>query len=103
MKKYIFSGCVILSLREIVACAAGDWLHIVDIGNIWFRYIRTLLRLERNYKGRIDKTRERFSERFDLIWDLCLADRVTAFRNGVSAMLQILMTKDIYNDLPTIW
>ncbi len=102
IKKYIFPGGMIPSLREMTNCAAEDNFHIMDVENLRLHYNKTLLCWEKNYKEHIDEARKMFDEKFLRMWDLYLSACAATFHNGIIDLHQILMTKGINNDLPMV-
>lgn len=102
IKKYIFPGVVIPSLREILSYAAEDGFHTIDIENLQLHYNRTLLCWEKNYRKHMDEVREMFDEMFVRMWDLYLASCAATFHNGIIDLHQILLTKGINNGLPEV-
>ncbi len=102
IKKYIFPGGVVPSLREMLSCAAEDGFHTMDVENLRLHYNRTLLCWERNYKEHIGEVRKMFDERFVRMWDLYLSACAATFHNGVIDIHQALFTKGINNELPTV-
>lgn len=102
IKKYIFPGGVIPSLREMVSLVAEDQFHILDVENLRLHYTRTLLCWLENFRGSLDQVRGTFDERFIRMWELYLAACAATFHNGVIDLHQILMTKGINNDLPMV-
>lgn len=104
IKKYIFPGGMVPSLREILNCMAEDNFHTLDVENLRLHYNKTLLCWRKNYLEHLDEARKMFDERFIRMWDLYLASCAATFHNGVIDLHQILMTKRINNDLPmTRW
>ena len=83
IKKYIFPGGVIPSLREMLSCAAEDDFHTLDAENLRLHYNRTLLCWDKNYREHMDQIREMFDERFVRMWDLYLAACAATFHNGI--------------------
>lgn len=102
IKKYIFPGGVVPSLREIITCAAEDGFHTMDVENLRLHYNRTLLCWEKNYREHIDDVRKMFDERFVRMWNLYLAACAATFHNGIIDLHQILFTKGINNELPMV-
>ena len=102
IKKYIFPGGVIPSLREIMNCLAEDNFHTLDVENLRNHYNRTLLCWEKNYKEHIDEVREMFDEEFVRMWDLYLSACAAMFHNGIIDIHQILVSKGVNNDLPIV-
>lgn len=102
IKKYIFPGGVVPSLREMISCAAEDGFHTLDVEDLRLHYNRTLLCWEKNFKEHIDEVRSMFDERFVRMWDLYLSACAATFNNGVIDIHQVLFTKGINNDLPMV-
>lgn len=102
IKKYIFPGGVIPSLREILHCAAQDDFHTIDVENLRLHYTRTLLCWRKNYLDHLDEVRKKFDERFVRMWDLYLASCAATFHNGIIDLHQVLLTKGINNELPMV-
>ena len=62
IKKYIFPGGVIPSLREIISLMADHDFHVLDVENLRNHYNRTLLCWEKNFKEHEDEVREMFDQ-----------------------------------------
>lgn len=104
IKKYIFPGGVVPSLREMVYAVSEDNFHILDVENLRLHYNRTLLCWLENYQQHISEVRTMFDERFVRMWELYLASCAATFHNGIIDLHQILATKGINNSLPvTRW
>lgn len=102
IRKYIFPGGMIPSLRETVAHMAEENFHILDVENLRLHYNQTLLCWLKNYREHIDEVEEMFDERFVRMWDLYLAACAAVFHNGIVEVHQILATKGVNNDLPVV-
>ena len=102
IKKYIFPGGVIPSLREMLSCAAEDDFHTLDAENLRLHYNRTLLCWDKNYREHMDQIREMFDERFVRMWDLYLAACAATFHNGIIDLHQVLFSNGINNDVPMV-
>ena len=102
IKKYIFPGGVIPSLREVLSCAAEDDFHTLDAENLRLHYNRTLLCWDKNYREHMDQIREMFDERFVRMWDLYLAACAATFHNGIIDLHQVLFSNGINNDVPMV-
>lgn len=102
IKKYIFPGGTVPSLREILSCAADYQFHVSDVENLRMHYNRTLLCWARNYRNCKSEVRRLFDERFARMWELYLSSCAATFHNGIIDLHQILMTKGINNELPMI-
>ena len=100
VKKYIFPGGTVPSLREILNHMAEDNFHTLDIENLRLHYNKTLLHWEKNFRDNIEKEKTMFDEEFLRMWDLYLSACAATFHNGIIDLHQILMTKGINNDLP---
>ena len=104
IKKYIFPGGTVPSLREILNHMAEDNFHTLDIENLRLHYNKTLLHWEKNFRDNIEKEKTMFDESFLRMWELYLSACAATFHNGIIDLHQILMTKGINNDLPmTRW
>ncbi len=106
MKKYIFPGGVIPSLREIISDMAEDNFHVLDVENLRRHYNKTLLCWAKNFHEHLDEIRQMkgFDERFIRMWDLYLTACAANFYTGGIELHQILVTKGVNNDLPiTRW
>jgi cyclopropane-fatty-acyl-phospholipid synthase len=102
IKKYIFPGGMIPSLREILSCASEDGFHTIDVENLRPHYNRTLLCWEKNYREHICEIREKFDEKFTRMWELYLSACAATFHNGIVDLHQVLFTKGINNELPLL-
>lgn len=102
IKKYIFPGGVVPSLREMVSAMSEDNFHILDVENLRLHYNKTLLCWEENYRKHLGQVREMFDERFVRMWELYLCSCAATFHNGIIDLHQILATKGINNDLPMV-
>lgn len=102
IKKYIFPGGTVPSLREMISSASECDFHTMDVENLRLHYNRTLLCWEKNFKGHIQEVRQMFDERFVRMWDLYLSACAATFHNGIIDIHQILFTNGINNDLPMV-
>lgn len=104
IKKYIFPGGVIPSLREIINESAEYNFDVLDVENLRLHYNKTLLCWRQNFIQQLPTIRTMFDEEFIRMWDLYLASCAAAFHNGVIDLHQILFSKGINNNLPmTRW
>ncbi|MDO5349303.1 MAG: cyclopropane-fatty-acyl-phospholipid synthase family protein [Lachnospiraceae bacterium] len=102
IKKYIFPGGVIPSLREMLSCMAEDEFHTLDVEDLRLHYNKTLLCWEENFRRQAGQVRKMFEERFVRMWELYLASCAATFHNGIIDLHQILATKGINNELPMV-
>ena len=100
MRKYIFPGGVIPSLREIVSLSADYKFYTTDIESLRTHYMKTLLKWAENFENNIDTVREMFDEEFVRMWDLYLSACAAIFHNGIIDIHQILVSKGVNNSNP---
>ena len=100
IKKYIFPGGTIPSLREIIDILPEYEFHVLDIESLRRHYNRTLLCWRENFlKHRAEIVRMQ-GEEFTRMWELYLASCAATFNNGIIDLHQILTSKGINNRLP---
>ncbi len=102
IKKYIFPGGVVPSLREMLSAMAEDNFHVLDVENLRLHYNKTLLCWEKNFREHLDEISRMFDQRFIRMWDLYLSACAATFHNGIIDLHQILATKGINNELPMV-
>lgn len=102
IKKYIFPGGTVPSLREILSCAAENDFHTMDVENLRLHYNRTLLCWRKNFEEHIEDVKSMFDERFVRMWNLYLSSCAATFHNGIIDLHQIIFTNGINNSLPMI-
>lgn len=104
IKKYIFPGGMVPSLREMVSTMAEDNFHILDVENLRLHYNKILLCWKENLDKHRDEVVWMFDEKFARMWELYLASCAATFHNDIIDLHQILATKGINNELPmTRW
>jgi len=104
IKKYIFPGGMIPSLREMISLAASHRFYVIDVESLRRHYTKTLLCWDKGFREHLDEVREMFDDEFIRMWDLYLCSCAATFHNGIIDLSQILMTKGVNNDLPmTRW
>lgn len=101
IKKYIFPGGVIPTLREIIYISAEYDYHTIDVESLRMHYTRTLLEWYKNFQGNEEKIKEMFDEKFVRMWRLYLCACAAAFNNGIVDLHQILFSKGTNNNLPS--
>jgi len=102
IKKYIFPGGVIPSLREIINLLPDYNFNTLDVESLRRHYNRTLLCWLENYRKCKTTVREMYEEEFVRMWEIYLAASAAAFNNGNIDLHQILMSKGINNQLPML-
>lgn len=104
IKKYIFPGGMIPSLREMISLATSHRFYVIDVESLRRHYTKTLLCWDKGFREHLDEVREMFDDEFIRMWDLYLCSCAATFHNGIIDLSQILMTKGVNNDLPmTRW
>ncbi len=102
IKKYIFPGGVVPSLREMIYGLAEDNFHVLDVENLRLHYNKTLLCWEKNFQEHIGEVEQMFDEKFVRMWELYLSACAATFHNGIIDLHQILATKGVNNSLPMV-
>ena len=104
VKKYIFPGGVVPSLREIINIAGDLRFYTLDVEDLRRHYNKTLLCWNENFQRHRSEVAEMFDERFTRMWEMYLCACAAAFMNGVVDLLQILFSNDVNNEIPmTRW
>lgn len=99
IKKYIFPGGVVPSLREIINIGGEMDYYTLDVESLRRHYNKTLLCWYENYNKNIEEISKMFDERFVRMWKLYLAGCAASFNNGVIDLHQILFAKGNNNSL----
>ena len=100
IRKYIFPGGVIPTLREIISLSADYRFYTVDVESLRIHYYKTLLKWAENFEKNTDKVREMFDEKFVRMWRMYLYSCAACFYTGVIDLHQIVFTKGVNNTLP---
>lgn len=100
LKKYIFRGGVIPSLREVINISGERDFYTLDVESLRRHYVKTLLCWYENFNNKLDTISKMFDERFIRMWGLYLAACAASFNNGVIDLHQILFSKGVDNTLP---
>ena len=104
VKKYIFPGGVVPSLREIINIAGDLRFYTLDVEDLRRHYNKTLLCWNENFQRHRSEVAEMFDERFTRMWEMYLCACAAAFMNGVVDLHQILFSNDVNNEIPmTRW
>lgn len=104
IKKYIFPGGVIPSLREIIQIAGDMRFYTIDIESLRRHYNKTLLLWNQNFQACRESVVQMFDEKFARMWELYLCGCAATFMNGVIDLHQIIFMNDVNNELPlTRW
>lgn len=100
IKKYIFPGGVIPSLREIISLCGEINFYTVDVESLRRHYTKTLLCWNHNFNENREKILDMFDENFVRMWELYLCSCAASFTNGIVDLHQLLLTKGCNNELP---
>lgn len=100
IKKYIFPGGYIPSIRELVSLMADNELHLVDVESLRLHYYKTLKCWAQNFEDAIEDVRKIKDERFIRMWDLYLNACSASFHYGVIDLHQFVFTKGLNNEMP---
>ena len=100
IRKYIFPGGVIPTLREIISLSADYRFYTVDVESLRMHYYKTLLKWAENFEKNTDTVREMFDEKFVRMWRMYLYSCAACFYTGVIDLHQIVFTKGVNNTLP---
>lgn len=104
VKKYIFPGGMVPSLREIINIAGDMRFYTLDVESLRRHYNRTLLLWNENFQEHRREVVQMFDEEFARMWELYLCSCAATFNNGVIDLHQILFSNDVNNELPmTRW
>jgi len=102
IKKYIFPGGVVPSLREIVNILPDYNFYTLDIESMRRHYWQTLLHWRSNFLEHWDEVVQMQGLEFARMWHLYLSSCAATFHNGIIDIDQVLMSKGVNNDLPMI-
>lgn len=104
IRKYIFPGGTLPSLRELISHAYDADFRVLDVESLRRHYYRTLMCWYHNFLKVHDVVAGWKDESFVRMWDLYLAGCAAAFYIGYIDIHQVLMTKGNNNELPmTRW
>lgn len=100
IRKHIFPGGVIPSLREIVELLPDYRFYTLDMESLRCHYVRTLQCWRENFSRRRPAIVEKYGEEFARMWELYLSSCAAAFHNGIVDLHQILISKGVNNEMP---
>ncbi|MDD3225873.1 MAG: cyclopropane-fatty-acyl-phospholipid synthase [Clostridium sp.] len=99
IKKYIFPGGVVPSLREVINIGSEFNYYTLDVESLRRHYNKTLLCWYENFNKHREEILKMFDERFVRMWGLYLAACAASFNNGMIDLHQILFAKGNNNKL----
>lgn len=100
IKKYIFPGGMIPSLREIIDLLPDNQFYTLDVESLRRHYSKTLLYWRENFMSHREEIKTIMGEEFTRMWELYLASCAATFHNGIIDLHQILVSKGVNNELP---
>lgn len=102
VRKYIFPGGYIPSLREVVAIAPEFDFRVMHIESLRRHYAKTLEIWRNNFSRpeTLEKIAEMFDEKFIRMWDLYLQGAGSSLKGGSLDVHQLTLSKGPNNDLP---
>lgn len=100
IKKYIFPGGYIPTLRETIWLLADYDLHLLQAESLRLHYAMTLDRWFENFSKHLDTVRNKFGQRFVRMWSLYLCGCAASFRASGLDIHQLLFSKGLNNELP---
>ena len=104
IKKYIFPGGVIPSLREMINIAGELGFYTLDVESLRRHYTKTLLCWNKSFQEHRGEVVSMFDERFARMWELYLCACAAVFQNGIVDLHQVLFSNGVNNALPmTRW
>lgn len=102
IKKYIFPGGMVPSLREIIGLLPEYQFYTLDVESLRRHYTRTLLCWRDNFQKHRSEIEKKYGEEFTRMWELYLASCAATFHNGVIDLHQILISKGVNNQIPMV-
>lgn len=99
IKKYIFPGGVIPSLREIIYLLPEYRFYVLDVESLRRDYNRTLLCWRKNFLEVREQVVASMGEEFARMWEVYLSSCAATFYNGIVDLHQILFSKGCNNDI----
>ncbi|MFR3729494.1 class I SAM-dependent methyltransferase [Lacrimispora sp.] len=104
IKKYIFPGGVVPSLREMIHTLSEHGFYTLDVESLRRHYYKTLRHWDENFNEHRSEIEESMGIEFTRMWDLYLNACAATFHNGIIDLHQILVSKGVNNQLPmTRW
>jgi cyclopropane-fatty-acyl-phospholipid synthase len=100
MKKYIFPGGYVPSLREVIWQLPEFDFHLLHAESLRMHYAKTLDLWYSNFANHLDAIREKFDDRFVRMWSLYLKGCAASFRATGLDIHQLLFSKGLNNNLP---
>jgi len=100
IKKFIFPGGYVPSLREVIWQLPEYDFHLLHGESLRMHYAKTLDCWYHNFFDHIDTVKEKFDDQFVRMWSLYLQGCAAAFRATGLDIHQLLFSKGLNNNLP---
>lgn len=100
IRKYIFPGGYIPSIRELIWLLPENDFHLLDVESLRLHYAKTLEHWSKNFENNMDLVREKYDDRFIKMWRLYLNACAASFRTSGLDLHQLIFSKGLNNDLP---
>ena len=101
IKKYIFPGGIIPTLREIISTGTNYAFHTLDVESLRLHYNKTLLCWYHNFNRNLPTLEKEFETNFIRMWQLYLASCAAMFHTGYIDLHQVVFSKGANNGLET--
>ena len=102
IKKYIFPGGTIPSLREMIHICGDYHFYTIDVESLRRHYMKTLLCWRENYLPHKEQVKKEFGEEFTRMWELYLCSCAATFHNGIIDVHQLVLSKGVNNEYPML-
>lgn len=100
IKRYIFPGGYIPSIRELVYNMGENDLHLIDLESLRLHYKKTLECWAKNFEKNIESIKQIKDDKFIRMWRLYLNSCAASFHYGPIDVHQFLFTRGLNNELP---
>jgi len=100
IKKYIFPGGYVPTLRETIWQLPDYDFHLLHAESLRMHYAMTLDKWYMNFSRQAEAVRKKFDDRFVRMWGLYLQGCAAAFRAAGLDVYQLLFSKGLNNQLP---
>ena len=102
MRKYIFPGGMVPSLREMIQIFGDMKFYTLDVESLRRHYYRTLRCWSENFYSKRGEIEDKMGVEFFRMWDLYLCSCAATFHNGIIDLHQILLSNGVNNELPMV-
>ncbi len=101
IRKYIFPGGYIPSIRELVWLLPDYGFHLMDVESLRLHYAKTLDYWAENFEKNIDYITKKYGKRFVRMWRLYLNSCAASFKASGLDLHQMVFSKGLNNELYT--